>query len=48
LSIADETYADKGKLERPGTTIEILSDDINQFALIAKKVVSELEKMMDR
>lgn len=34
--------------KQPGTTIEILAEDINQFALCAKKVVLELEKMMER
>ncbi len=48
LSIADESYIDTGKSEIPGTTVEILADDINQFALCAKKVVLELETLMER
>ncbi len=48
LSIADESYTETGKSELPGTTVEILAEDINQFALTAKKVVLELENLMER
>ena len=47
LSMADETYSDTGKSEQPGTTVEILAEEINQFALTAKIVILELEKLME-
>lgn len=46
LSIADEAYSDAEQREKPGTTVRILADEISQFAEIAKKVVSELERLM--
>lgn len=46
LSIADEAYSDLGNRERPGTTVEILADEISEFAKTAKKVILELERLM--
>lgn len=46
LSVADEAYSDTEEREKPGTTIEILADDISAFAETAKKVIVELERSM--
>lgn len=46
LSIADEAYSDTEKREKPGTTVEILSEEISEFAETAKKVIAELERLM--
>ena len=46
LSIADGPYSGSGGRERPGTTIEILADEVTEFATTAKKVVLELEQLM--
>ncbi len=46
LSMADEAYSDAGRRKEPGTTVEILADEISEFARTAKKVVLELERLM--
>jgi hypothetical protein len=46
LSMADETYSEIGKHEKIGTTVEILADEIAEFAQTAKKVILELEQQM--
>ncbi len=46
LSMADETYSDTEKREKPGTSVRILADDISEFAKTAKKVILELERLM--
>jgi hypothetical protein len=46
LSIADEAYSDTEEREKPGTTVEILADEVSEFAVTAKKVVVELERLM--
>jgi len=46
LSMADESYSETEEREKPGTTIEILADEISEFAKTAKKVVLELERQM--
>jgi hypothetical protein len=46
LSMADEAYSDTQEREKPGTTVEILADEISEFAETAKKVVMELERLM--
>jgi hypothetical protein len=48
LSLADETYSETGKTEQPGTTVEILAEDITQFAKTAKKVVLALEQLIEK
>jgi hypothetical protein len=44
LSMADEAYFEAEEREKPGTTVEILADEISEFAKTAKKVVLELER----
>jgi hypothetical protein len=46
LSMADEAYSGTEEREKPGTTVEILADEISEFAETAKKVVVELERLM--
>jgi hypothetical protein len=46
LSMADEAYSDTEEREKPGTTVEILADEISEFAEKAKKVIMELERLM--
>jgi len=46
LSMADEAYSDTEEREKPGTTVEILADEISEFAETAKKVIVELERLM--
>jgi len=46
LLIVDEAYSDTEKREKPGTSVEILADEISEFAKTAKKVVLELERLM--
>jgi hypothetical protein len=46
LSMADEPYYGSGGREKPGTTVEILADEITEFATTAKKVVLELVQLM--
>ena len=46
LSMADEAYSETEEREKPGTTVEILADEISEFAKTAKKVVLELERKM--
>ncbi len=46
LSMADEAYSETEEREKPGTTVEILADEISEFATTAKKVVLELERQM--
>lgn len=46
LSLIDEAYSDKNLHEKIGTTINILSDEVSQFAQIAKKVILELEELI--
>jgi hypothetical protein len=46
LSMADETYSRTENREKPGTTVEILADEISEFAGLAKKVVTEIERLM--
>lgn len=46
LSIVDEAYSNTKKREKPGTTVEILADEISEFVKTAKKVVLELERLM--
>lgn len=46
LSIADEAYSDAEEREKPGTTIEILADEISDFAQTAKKIILELEQLL--
>jgi len=46
LSMADEAYSDKNIQEKPGTTIQILADEISEFAETSKKIILELEKFM--
>jgi hypothetical protein len=43
LSMADEAYSGTQDREKPGTTVNILSDEIENFARIAKKIIIELE-----
>lgn len=46
LSMADEAYSEAEEREKPGTTVEILADEISEFAKTAKKVVLELERQL--
>ncbi len=46
LSMADEAYSDTEEREKPGTTVEILADEISEFAETAKKVIAGLERLM--
>ncbi len=46
LSVVDEAYADKDNREKPGTTIEILAEEISDFVQTVNKVVLELEQLM--
>ncbi|MCC7362083.1 MAG: hypothetical protein IT317_21540 [Anaerolineales bacterium] len=46
LSMADEAYAGADSREKPGTTVAILSEEISEFALTAKKVIVELERLL--
>jgi len=46
LSMADEKYSVTNEREKLGTTVEILADEISEFAKTAKKVVMELEQIM--
>jgi hypothetical protein len=46
LSMADEAYSERKQNEKPGTTVQILADEISEFAKTAKKVVLELERQM--
>jgi hypothetical protein len=46
LSIADEAYCHTEQREKPGTTVEILADEVSEFAKTAQKVVVELERLM--
>ncbi len=46
LSIADEAYCRAEQREEPGTTVEILADEVSEFAKTAQKVVVELERLM--
>lgn len=46
LSMADEVYSGTEERERPGTTVEILADEISEFAETAKKVIVELELLI--
>lgn len=47
LSMADETYSDSESREKPGTTVEILAEEITEFAQISKKIVFELENLLN-
>lgn len=46
LSVSDEAYAGSKDRERPGTTVNILADEIAEFAEIAKSLIIELERLM--
>lgn len=46
LSMADEAYSGTQAREKPGTTVEILADEISEFAQTAQKVILELERLM--
>lgn len=46
LSIADEFYTDSDKPEMPGTTIELIANEIIEFAKVAKKLIIELSKLL--
>lgn len=46
LSLADEAYSDTGEREKPGTTVQILANEISTFAETAKKVIVELERLI--
>lgn len=46
LSMADDAYSDAEEREKPGTTVEILADEISDFAKTAKKVILELEQLL--
>ena len=46
LSLADEAYADTMSREKPGTTVEILAEEISEFAETVKKIIMELEQLM--
>jgi hypothetical protein len=42
--MSDEACSGGKETEKPGTTIQILADEISEFAKTAKKVVLELER----
>jgi len=46
LSIADETYYDIAEDKKPGTTINIIGNEISDFAQITKKVILDLERLL--
>jgi hypothetical protein len=46
LSVADEAYADTMSREKLGTTVEILAEEISEFAETVKKIIMELEQLM--
>lgn len=47
LSIADKAYSTSAEQrEKPGTSVQILADEVSEFAMTAQKVVAELERLM--
>jgi hypothetical protein len=46
LSMADEAYSETKETEKPGITVQILADEISEFAKTAKKVILELEQQI--
>ena len=46
LSMADDAYSGKEGREKSGTTVEIIGDEISEFAETAKKIILELERLM--
>lgn len=46
LSVADEAYADTKSREKPGTKVEILAEEIAEFAETIKNIIVELEQLM--
>lgn len=46
LSIADEAYSSSEEREKPGTTVELLADEISEFSETAKKVIVELKRLI--
>ncbi len=46
LSMTDEAYSYANAHDMPGTTVDILADQVSEFAQTAKKVVLELEPLL--
>lgn len=46
LSMADEAYSEISSSEKPGTTVQIIAEDISEFVQTVKKVVIELERLL--
>jgi len=47
LSMVDESYSDSENREKPGTTVDLLAEEISEFAQISKNVVLELERLLE-
>ena len=43
LSVTDKKYADTMCREKPGTTVEILAEEISEFTGTVKNIIMELE-----